>query len=60
VVAFETDFVGDFLDLMMTLRETEASRYTETDTPIFTCLSVSVGDALRSLGGSAAQTHSPA
>ena len=37
VVAFETDFVGDFLDLMMTLRETEASRYTERDTPIFTC-----------------------
>ena len=42
VVAFETDYVGDFLDLMMTLRETEASRYTETDTPIFTCISVSV------------------
>jgi chlorite dismutase len=42
VVAFETDFVGDFLDLMMTLRETEASRYTERDTPIFTCISCSV------------------
>jgi chlorite dismutase len=51
VVAFETDFVGDFLDLMMTLRETEASRYTERDTPIFTCISCSVADALRSLGG---------
>ncbi|MGI8414569.1 MAG: chlorite dismutase family protein [Solirubrobacteraceae bacterium] len=50
VVAFETDFVGDFLDLMMTLRETEASRYTERDTPIFTCISCSVADALRSLG----------
>lgn len=53
VVAFETDFVGDFLDLMMTLRETEASRYTERDTPIFTCISCSVPEALASLGGAA-------
>jgi hypothetical protein len=27
--------LSDFLQLMMTLRETEASRYTERDTPIF-------------------------
>ncbi len=60
VVAFETDYVGDFLDLMMTLRETEASRYTETDTPIFTCISVSVNDALSSLGGTAAPAIAPA
>ncbi len=53
VVAFETDYVGDFLDLMMRLRETEASRYTERDTPIFTCISCSVLEALRSLGGAA-------
>jgi chlorite dismutase len=53
VVAFETDYVGDFLDLMMRLRETEASRYTERDTPIFTCISRSVPEALRSLGGAA-------
>src|SRR5213080_2490929 len=51
VVAFETDHVGDFLDLMMTLRETEASLYTERDTPIFTCISCTVEEALRSLGG---------
>ena len=57
VVAFETDFVGDFLDLMMTLRETEASRYTERDTPIFTCISCSVEDALRSLGGAPAAIY---
>jgi chlorite dismutase len=38
----------------MTLRETEASRYTERDTPIFTCISCPVADALRSLGGTAA------
>jgi chlorite dismutase len=51
VVAFETDYVGDFLDLMMTLRETEASRYTERDTPIFTCVSLSIRDALDTLDG---------
>jgi chlorite dismutase len=38
VVAFETDSPQDFLDLVMELRETEASRYTLRDTPIFTCI----------------------
>jgi chlorite dismutase len=42
--------VGDFLDLMMTLRETEASRYTERDTPIFTCAAMGVRETLDSLG----------
>src|SRR6185369_12148893 len=37
VVAFETDFVGRFLDLLMALRLTEASKYTLRDTPSFTC-----------------------
>jgi chlorite dismutase len=60
VVAFETDFVGDFLDLMMTLRETEASLYTERDTPIFTCIATSVADALRSLGGAGIAAAAPA
>jgi chlorite dismutase len=41
----------------MTLRETEASRYTERDTPIFTCISCSIADALRSLGGSPAAVY---
>jgi chlorite dismutase len=54
VVAFETDFVGDFLDLMMTLRETEASRYTERDTPIFTCRSGEIREVLATLGAAAA------
>ena len=54
VVAFETDFVGDFLDLMMTLRETEASRYTERDTPIFTCTSGEIRTVLATLGASTA------
>jgi chlorite dismutase len=38
VVAFETDEPKDFLDLVMALRETESSRFTLRDTPIFTCV----------------------
>ncbi len=38
VVAFETDQPADFLDLVMKLRETESSRFTQRDTPIFTCI----------------------
>ena len=50
VVAFETDQPGDFLDLVMELRGTEASRYTLRDTPTFTCLARSLDEALDSLG----------
>jgi chlorite dismutase len=46
VVAFETDSPADFLDLVMELRETRASEYTLRDTPIFTCISMSAGEAL--------------
>jgi chlorite dismutase len=59
VVAFETDFVGDFLDLMMRLRETEASRYTERDTPIFTCIAGDVRTVLESLGSVRAELGLP-
>ena len=41
MTAFECEAPSDFLQLMKTLRETEASRYTERDTPIF------VGDRAR-------------
>jgi chlorite dismutase len=50
VVAFETDRPGDFLDLVMELRGTEATRYTVRDTPTFTCLARSLDAALDSLG----------
>src|SRR3990172_5580916 len=50
VVAFETDEPADFLDLVMELRETEASAYTLRDTPIFTCIAMSLREALDSLG----------
>src|SRR5207253_2745302 len=50
VVAFETDAPGDFLDLVMELRETESSLYTLRDTPTFTCVATSVRGALDALG----------
>ncbi len=54
IVAFETDEPSDFLDLVQDLRETEASRYTKQDTPLFTCLSMRLGEALDALGGAMA------
>ena len=51
VVAFDTDDVGTFLDLVQRLRSTEASRYTVRDTPSFTCLRVSLERALSALDG---------
>ena len=51
VVAFESDKPEDFLDLVMALRETEGSRYTLRDTPIFTCIRKSLKEALETLGG---------
>jgi chlorite dismutase len=51
VVAFETDKPEDFLDLVMELRNAEASRYTERDTPIFTCIMKSLKEMLDTLGG---------
>lgn len=50
VVAFETDEIADFLDLVQQLRETEASMYTLRDTPMFTCISQSVEDILEAIG----------
>jgi len=51
VVAFETDKPEDFLDLVMDLRETESSRYTVRDTPIFTCILKDIRATLDTLGG---------
>ena len=50
VVAFETDLPGDFLDLVMALRETEGSKYTVRDTPIYTCRLMELKEALDLLG----------
>ncbi len=54
VVAFETDAPGDFLDLVMELRETESSLYTVRDTPTFTCVATTVRGALDALDGATA------
>jgi chlorite dismutase len=51
VVAFDTDDVGAFLDLVQRLRGTEASAYTLRDTPSFTCIRTSVERALSALDG---------
>lgn len=50
VVAFETDIPADFLDLVQGLRETQSSLYTLKDTPIFTCVQMSIKDALDAIG----------
>jgi len=50
VVAFETDEPGDFLDLVMELREAESSLYTLRDTPTFTCVATTVRGMLDALG----------
>ena len=55
MTAFECEEPADFMHLMLTLRETEASRYTERDTPIFVGTSVSIREALDALDG--AQTR---
>jgi chlorite dismutase len=49
VVAFESDVPKDFLDLVMELRETESSKYTQRDTPIFTCVQTPMDTILRQL-----------
>jgi chlorite dismutase len=46
VVAFETDYPGDFLDLVERLRGGEASAYTERETPIFTCVAGTFSEVL--------------
>src|SRR4051812_32674319 len=49
VVAFETEEPKDFLDLVMELRETESSKYTVRDTPIFTCIQMPMEQILDQL-----------
>ena len=49
VVAFETDAPQDFLDLVMELRETESSKFTQRDTPIYTCVQMPMEKILEQL-----------
>ncbi len=51
VVAFEGDDPAMFLDLVQELRPTESSEYTERETPIFSCVALSLRKALDALDG---------
>jgi chlorite dismutase len=51
VVAFDADDPAEFLDLVQELRATESSAYTESETPIFTCIASSVERALDAVDG---------
>ncbi|MCA1718247.1 MAG: chlorite dismutase family protein [Actinobacteria bacterium] len=50
ILSFEAETPEKFQDLMMELRESEASAYTELDTPIFTCRRRSLEKILEYLG----------
>jgi chlorite dismutase len=53
VVAFDTDDVAAFLELVQRLRSTEASAYTARDTPSFTCIRTSLRRAVDAIDGEA-------
>jgi chlorite dismutase len=50
VVAFESDTADEFLDLVQELRETESSKYTVRDTPMYTCRRSTIAEILDSIG----------
>jgi chlorite dismutase len=50
VVAFESDSVSDFLDLVHEMRESEASTHTVRDVPSFTCMLMPPEEALAAIG----------
>jgi chlorite dismutase len=49
VVAFDSDYPQEFVDLVGRLRYTEASLYTQRDTPMFTCAKVPIDAILAQL-----------
>jgi chlorite dismutase len=49
VVAFDSDYPQEFVDLVGRLRYTEASLYTRRDTPMFTCAKASIEAILAQL-----------
>ena len=57
MTAFECAEPSDFMHLMLTLRESEASRYTERDTPIFVGQHVDIRAALDALDGKSARVQ---
>ncbi len=57
MTAFECEEPADFMHLMLRLRDSEASRYTERDTPIFVGRHVSIREALAALDGASARVE---
>jgi chlorite dismutase len=50
VVAFESDSVADFLDLVQEMRDSEASTHTVRDVPSFTCMLMTPEETLAAIG----------
>lgn len=50
MLAFETDNLMDFQDLIMNLRETQVNRYVVRDTPMIVCVYKKIFDIIKSLG----------
>ena len=57
MTAFECDEPADFMHLMLRLRDSEASRYTERDTPIFVGALTEIRAALDALDGAGARVE---
>jgi chlorite dismutase len=57
MTAFECEEPADFMHLMLRLRDSEASRYTERDTPIFVGRFVPIREALGALDGASARVE---
>lgn len=57
MTAFECDEPADFMHLMLTLRDSEASRYTERDTPIFVGALAEIRSVLAALDGASARVE---
>jgi chlorite dismutase len=49
VVAFEAESPSEFLDLVQDLRETESSKYTLRDTPMYTCRRAAIEEIMDQL-----------
>ena len=59
MTAFECDEPADFMHLMLRLRDSEASRYTERDVPIFVGQLVDIRSALDYLDGVKSSVEAP-
>jgi len=57
MTAFECEEPADFMHLMLRLRDSEASAYTERDTPIFVGRHVTIREALAALDGATARVE---